>query len=179
MRRLRELDLPEPFHVDAFRADLSRRTGRPIQLLALGLPPGSPCGLWLSTESTEYVIYQRDTDPLHREHIILHELSHLCCDHRASTVLSEELSRSLFSHLDDTLVRSVLGRSHYTLEQEREAELMASLILHRRRGRTRRFRQSHTTASEPAEDATLSADADAAVIARIERTLQQPGRDWA
>ncbi|MBA0126097.1 hypothetical protein H0B56_11150 [Haloechinothrix sp. YIM 98757] len=168
-RRLRELEIPDPFDLDRFCASLSERTGRPIRLLALELSPSSPCGMWLSTATTDYVIYQSATDPLHQEHIVLHELSHIACAHSATSVLRTDTAERLLPHLDGDMVHSVLARSHYTQDQEREAELMASLILHRAR------RDSWAEAT-PARRVQLSAEDDARIAARIERSLQNPVR---
>ncbi len=42
------------------------------------------CGLWLGTDNADYVFYEARTAPLHREHIILHEIGHVLCDHHRS-----------------------------------------------------------------------------------------------
>ncbi|SNR52430.1 hypothetical protein SAMN06265360_108163 [Haloechinothrix alba] len=168
-KRLRELELPDPFDLDRFCASLSERTGRPIRLLALELSPPGPCGMWLCTATTDYVIYQSATDPLHQEHIVLHELSHIACAHSATSVLRADTAERLLPHLDGDMVHSVLSRSHYTQEQELEAELMASLILHRARKDSR-------AKAKPDRRVPLSAEDDARIAARIERSLQTPVR---
>jgi hypothetical protein len=87
----------------------------------------------VATAATDLICYERVTTPPHQEHIILHELGHLLCDHRASAALAAQVERLLPS-LDPEMVRRVLGRAGYSCAEEREAELLATLI--RQRART-------------------------------------------
>lgn len=161
--------MPDPFDVRALCDRIGQARGRPIHLLPLALPTGSPCGLWLSTSSAEYVVYEERTSPLHREHIVLHELGHLLCDHEAAPVLGEDVSRLLLPNLDPRMVARVLGRTHYTAEEEQEAEMIASMILQRaRRGVPAPVRRTGPVPPHPS-------DHDGAdVVARIESSLEHP-----
>ncbi|MFJ9952649.1 hypothetical protein [Kitasatospora sp. NPDC091207] len=103
----------------------------------------------ISTDRADYIGYAVDTTALHQQHIVLHEIGHLLCGHTGSTGvaggtggtggtggvggvgLSTTVSRALAPRLPEELVRRVLGRSVYTERQEQEAELVASLALHR------------------------------------------------
>lgn len=129
--RLDELDLPRPFDVRRLCADLGRRRGRPVELVEMTLPAGAPSGLWLSTGQRDYIVYEHATSPLHQEHIILHELSHLLCGHTGGSRLSAEHASRLFPQLDSAMIRRVLGRAGYPSEEEQEAEMLASMILRR------------------------------------------------
>jgi hypothetical protein len=129
--RLDELDLPRPFDVRTLCADLGRRRGRPVELVEMALPAGAPSGLWLSTGQRDYIVYEQATSPLHQEHIILHEVSHLLCGHTGGSMLSEEHISHLFPQLDPGMIRRVLGRAGYSSEEEQEAEMLASMILRR------------------------------------------------
>lgn len=129
--RLDELDLPRPFDVRALCADLGRRRGRPVELVEMTLPPGAPSGLWLSTGERDYIVYEHATSPLHQEHIILHELSHVLCGHTSVSTLGQERASGLFPQLDPGMIRRVLGRAGYPSEEELEAEMLASMILRR------------------------------------------------
>jgi hypothetical protein len=84
---LRDVSVPSPFDVRAFTATVSSRRGRPIHLLPKSARLG-PCGVWLAMPSADYVFFENATSPLHREHIILHELGHLLRNHapRSSTI---------------------------------------------------------------------------------------------
>ncbi|MEU7905251.1 hypothetical protein [Actinoplanes sp. NPDC049118] len=154
---VRDLDIPSPFDVHEFCRRLGDKRGRPILLLPMDLPPDSPCGLWMSTERQDYVFYQKATSGPHQLLIILHEIGHLLCDHRIGPVLSDELSTLLAPDLDPALIKSMLGRSHYSQESEHEAETVATLIL----GEVSRFAPEQTS-EVPAEVAD--------VVGRISRS---------
>nr|BFF00740.1 hypothetical protein GCM10020241_24150 [Streptoalloteichus tenebrarius] len=161
-QQVRALDMPEPFDVRALCERIGRVRGRVIHLLPLAMPTGGPCGLWISTRTAEYVLYEERTSPLHQEHIVLHELGHLLCEHEAAPVLGEDASRLLLPHLDPRMVARVLGRTHYTAEEEQEAEMIASMILQRaRRG-----------GPAPAPPAGAVPPEEAGVVARIESSLE-------
>jgi hypothetical protein len=151
-RRLAELDLPDPFDVRRLCAAVAQRRGRPITLLGLALPPEGPYGLWIALRGRDCIVYEAATSPLHQEHIIVHELSHLLLGHNGSSQLSDHQVGRLFPRLDPEMVRRVLGRSDYSTLQEREAELLASMIV-------QRAERSRGRSSLP----------DPAVAARLER----------
>jgi hypothetical protein len=94
------------------------------------MPSGvdTPCGLWLSTPKADYVFHQVATSPLHQEHIILHELSHMIFDHAAVREPAEGPRTRLLPALDPDMVATILARTSYTSEQEQEAETLADLI---------------------------------------------------
>ncbi|WP_285742175.1 hypothetical protein [Lentzea sp. NBRC 105346] len=120
------LALPEPFSVDALVDSIAALRNRPIHLFAL--PPGmvvNACGLWIATESHDEIYVEEKTTPLHREHILLHEIGHILCDHESGEDVP--LARFL-PDLSPELVERLLARTNYTSEQEQEAELVASLI---------------------------------------------------
>jgi IrrE N-terminal-like domain len=127
--RLAELDLPRPFDVKVLCERVGRRRDRSIVLLGMTLPADAPRGLWISTERKDYIVYERATSPLHQDHIILHELAHLLCDHTGALEFGEEHAHRLFPTLDPELVARVLGRTAYTSEEEQEAEILASMML--------------------------------------------------
>ncbi|WP_327674420.1 ParH-like protein [Kitasatospora sp. NBC_00458] len=125
------IPLPEPFGIAELSESLARLRGRPIELIPLSGPAPSPCGVLISTDRADYIGYAVDTTALHQQHIVLHEVGHLLCGHTGGAGLSTAVSRTLAPALSEELVRRVLGRSVYTDRQEQEAELVASLTLHR------------------------------------------------
>jgi hypothetical protein len=125
------LELPDPFEATVFIAALARTRGRPITLMPLSLPPHTPCGLLVSTDSSDYIVYAADTTYLHQQHILLHEAAHLICGHDATSPAVSPAAQVLAPHLPPGLVQRVLGRAVYAEPQEQEAELVASLILTR------------------------------------------------
>jgi len=138
-RRVEQLELPEPFDAEAFIGALARERGRSIDLLPVAGLPDLPCGLVVTIRDSDWIVYRADTTRLHREHILLHEGAHILCGHseRGDDTSMIAAARTLMPHLSAELVRGVLGRTAYTDPDEREAEVVASLILHRVRRRDR------------------------------------------
>jgi hypothetical protein len=160
-QRLRDLSIPQPFDLELLCADVAATRGRPIRLLPMTLPGSGPCGLWLAGEQADYIVYQEATSRLHQEHIVLHEIGHLLCRHRVSSVTDGHLD-AVFPHLNPETVRKILARSRYATEEEREAELIATLILQRAQRAPRTPR-----ALDPAS---------AAILARLEASIDPSGR---
>ncbi len=116
------------------------------------------CGLWAAAPSRDYVLYESDTSPVHQAHIILHELAHLILGHRSAHVLDPDVMLSLLPDLDPTMLETVLQRARYDTNEEREAEVLASLLLRR------------LTPGEPAS--TMVDNDERAVLSRLGRSLE-------
>ncbi|MEU2263864.1 hypothetical protein ABZ557_27145 [Streptomyces sp. NPDC019645] len=87
------------------------------------------CGLWVELDNADCIFYEASTSPLHRDHIVLHEISHMLLGHStaAGTDPGADLGK-LFTSIDPSTVRSVLGRANFSSPQEREAEQLATRI---------------------------------------------------
>ena len=133
---LRDVALPDPFTVADFCAAVSDRRGRALRLLPKQTRVG-PCGVWLALPGLDYIFYEDATSQLHREHIILHELGHVLCDHQPTEVIDDEVLSQLLPSLDPLVVRRVLGRTTYTAVEEQEAEMLAALVRERVERRVR------------------------------------------
>ncbi|MEU9416628.1 hypothetical protein [Streptomyces sp. NPDC051000] len=122
---LGHLDLTHPFSLDGLCARMAEQRGRPIRLhpLPKEAAESGVCGLWVGTARVDYVFYEAQTTPLHREHIVLHELGHILFGHH-----------SLEGEESDGRAPVVLGRTNYTTRQEQEAEMLASMIRMRAAG---------------------------------------------
>ena len=135
---LREVAIPEPFALDRFCAALAERRGRPIVLRPVAGVGSRLTGLWLALADppVDVIVYEARTTPLHQQHIVLHELGHLLAGHAPGASVAGT-ARLLFPDLDPDSVRRALERGSYSSSEEREAELLASLILLRatRQGR--------------------------------------------
>ncbi|MFF8731193.1 regulator component [Streptomyces sp. NPDC015171] len=117
--------------LDAVRERVEELRGRPLVLRELPEQAAATgaCGLWLGTDHADYVFYEARTAPLHREHIILHEIGHVLCDHhRSLTEDGAEPADRLLHGLRPHLVRRLMARTSYTTTEEQEAEMIASLI---------------------------------------------------
>ncbi|MDF3291649.1 hypothetical protein [Streptomyces silvisoli] len=122
--------LPRPFSVAALCRQLSERRGRPLHLhmLPAEVATAGACGLWLATETDDHIFFERRTTRPHQDHIILHEIAHLLFDHHSAGARDGGALGGLLPDLDLRLVRRLLARTSYTTDQEREAEMLASLI---------------------------------------------------
>jgi hypothetical protein len=128
-RRLDGITIPHPFDLDAFCAVVAEHRGRRLHLHPVpGLSVNSPCGIWIAVASADYVFYDPNTSRLHAEHIVLHEIGHMLSDHATGIDVGGGALARLLPDLDPSTVTRVLGRVSYTTTQEREAEMLASLI---------------------------------------------------
>ena len=155
------LDFPSPFHLRAFCDRLQEQRGRPISLRPVALPPGSPSGLCISTQATDYIFYEVSTSPLHQEHIVLHEIGHLVWGHQATIAGSEQILGLLLPSLDPRVVTCMLGRGECTGVTEQQAELVATLIMRR-------------VARRSPGATPLAPGGDAETITRLRQTLEDP-----
>jgi hypothetical protein len=127
---LRGLELPRPFTIESLCGVVSERRGRPLRLIPKATNAG-PCGLWVAFDDLDCVFYEPGTSELHRDHIITHELGHLLCEHEKGQIEDAGLLQALFPHLSPALVSQVMGRTTYSVREEQEAELFATLVLER------------------------------------------------
>jgi hypothetical protein len=127
---LRDLDLPSPFDVDVFCKSLAARRGRPIWLCPLPLGPGVS-GLWARGPTDDYIAYDERAAPTLQAQIKLHEACHIVCGHKPLVLSEVEVSSLFFPDLLPQMVRHFLQRGGCSTVEEREAELLASLILER------------------------------------------------
>lgn len=156
--RLRDVELPVPFDVQSFCRSLAARRSRPLLLRPMASKAG-PCGLWVAGPTADHIFYEQETSPLHQDHIILHEASHLVCGHQAAPVSETEFSRLLFPNLEPEMVKAVLARAAYSMEDELEAEMLASLIMER--------------ASAGTPSGTLAENAETeGILSRLEASLE-------
>lgn len=128
--------IPVPFDLDVFLDRLEADRGRPIYLVPfVRRSNSSTCGLWVARAEDDIVYHEEATSPLHQDHIILHEVGHMVCEHSGTGALPGELAEALVGTLPRSVIDTVMGRSIYSSQEEQEAELFASLLL-RRAGRS-------------------------------------------
>jgi hypothetical protein len=127
-------EIPDPFDVDMMFRALGEQRGREIHLVPWQLPVGSPCGLWVSTASGEYLFYEQATTQAHQDQIKLHEMGHMLLGHGVSQPLGTSMARKLMAQrllpdIDPQMIHQVLGRTRYSEPEERKAETFASVVL--------------------------------------------------
>jgi hypothetical protein len=139
-RLLNELDIRPPLDVAELCKRVGEQRGRPIRLLGHPIPVPGPFGVWIATETADYILYQAETSKSHQRHIILHELGHILAGHSSDqdddSLLADlypdvepDTLRSKYPDLEPDAVRRALRRTSYDTEHEREAETVATIIL--------------------------------------------------
>ncbi|MHC0429454.1 regulator component [Streptomyces sp. O3] len=145
--RVAALRLPHRFNTRDLCDAVAALRGRPILLRPLSTLGAidAPCGIRLETPEVDLLFYEEGTSTLHQNHILAHEVSHIICDHPGSLELgADALAAVGFS---PTLVQRMNGRTSYSTDDEREAEMMATVI------RQRVYRGRELPPSEPAQGA--------------------------
>ncbi|MFJ8442816.1 hypothetical protein [Kitasatospora griseola] len=156
------LDIPVPFTVEKLCDSIAARRGRPIHIHAIeheGSSNDVPCGAWIALENSDHIFVENATSPLHRSHIILHELCHMLLGHSCLPTNEHEASVDISGRrrsLADVLsveewagfpinrIVSLLGRTSYTHADEQAAEGLAGVL-------ARRIRQSEEAAERPSD----------------------------
>ncbi|MFC7614934.1 hypothetical protein ACFQV2_16845 [Actinokineospora soli] len=121
---LADLRLPDRADLAALCEHLSQVRGRPLQVVPVAMHAEQPCGMWVATRDRDWVFVDADTTAAHQEHIVLHEIAHMICEHDGG----DHDAASLFPDIDPGLVRAMLARTTYSDEQEQQAEVMAYLL---------------------------------------------------
>ncbi|WP_455354827.1 hypothetical protein [Streptomyces sp. SYSU K217416] len=152
------LDIPRPFDLDVLCARIAAQRGRPLRLVPLeGAPDGSmPCGVWVATSSADLIFYEPATSALHKLQIVLHELAHLLLGHGAPDAEQPAYAGRLLGEsvwtgspgpdgartgsadanedededdeIDLEQVLHILGRTSYSDSEEKDAELLATIL---------------------------------------------------
>lgn len=142
------LHLPHRFSTRELREAIAARRGKPITLKPLSTlgAVDAPCGIRVETPSVDVLFYEEGTSVHHQRHILTHELCHVYCDHPGSLEVDANTARAL--GVNPTLVMRMSGRTSYSTTDERQAEMMASVI----RRRIYRDRESPSLQPEKGPD---------------------------
>ncbi len=124
---IRQLAVPPNSDTEALRSRVEALRGRPIRLVGAA-ERNLPCGIWVETDRADLVFYAQGTGPAHQRHIIAHELAHIALGHTGAEV-TEHAAELLFRSVKPAAVLRMLNRAGYDTGQEREAELLATLLL--------------------------------------------------
>lgn len=141
--RVDRLRLPYRFGTRELREAITTLRGKPIILRPLSTLGAidAPCGIRVETAQADLLFYEEVTSVHHQRHILTHELCHVYCDHPGSLEVDAETAHAL--GINPTLVMRMSGRTSYSTADEREAEMMASII------RQRVYRERDTPSRDP------------------------------
>ncbi|QKW53569.1 regulator component [Streptomyces buecherae] len=141
------LRLPHRFSTRELRDAVAELRGKPIVLRPLSTlgAVDAPCGIRVETPSADLLYYEEGTSVHHQRHILAHEISHVYCDHPGSLTVDADAAQSI--GVSPTLVMRMSGRTSYSTADEREAEMMATVI------RQRIYRERESPSRQPAKGA--------------------------
>jgi hypothetical protein len=161
--KLYEVALPVPFKIEAFCEAVAAHRGRPLNLVPMQVDVEGehPFGLWIATEDEDWVCYQEDTAPLHRDVIVLHETAHMLLGHRSDMVMPLEELAEILPNVKHRAVRTMLARRLYSSQEETDAEQMAMLMIERS---SHQHQRTHTCDQW---------------IRRLSEALQSPRERWS
>jgi hypothetical protein len=135
---LASIDIPHPFGIEVFcdRIAAQRVVARSIYTASPGVSgTDAPCGVWIATEKPDHIFHEAATNPLHQDHIILHEIGHMLLGHRSILDGVHTAGGGFFPDIDPVTVVSLLTRASYGTEDERDAARLAAA----HRGQSRRL----------------------------------------
>ncbi|MET7775076.1 regulator component [Streptomyces mirabilis] len=137
------LRLPHRFSTRELREAITMLRGKPIILKPLSTLGSidAPCGIRLETPEADLLYYEEGTSVHHQRHILTHELCHVYCDHPGSLEVDADTAHAL--GVNPTLVMRMSGRTSYSTADEREAEMMATII------RQRIYRERESPSRQP------------------------------
>ena len=131
----RELPIPVPWHRDTFIANIAGLRSRPIRLVPTDTAAldGGPCGLWLNGVDEDVILHEVGTSDYHIDQIVCHEIGHMLLGHGQGVGGADDDAFAavdqLLPDIDPATVRAVLGRSDFRADQERDAEMFASMVM--------------------------------------------------
>ncbi|MBO0897390.1 MULTISPECIES: hypothetical protein [Arthrobacter] len=85
------------------------------------------CGLWIPRENADVVYHSATKGTLHRQQLILHELSHMVLRHDESVEASWQ-GVKVFQELSGEVVAKALARGDFRSDLEAAAEHLADLL---------------------------------------------------
>ncbi|MGA2829209.1 MAG: DUF6545 domain-containing protein, partial [Streptosporangiaceae bacterium] len=124
---IRQLDPPAPFTLDGFRNRLEQHCHRTIRMISTAMPPGAPSGVWLQTDSADFLFYEEQTSAFHQAHIVASLAARILLAGPAGAAVSQQL----VPNVDVQSQRLFPGARIGDTVSDSEAEAFAFKILQR------------------------------------------------
>jgi hypothetical protein len=131
----RGLPIPVPWHRDTFIANIAGLRNRSIRLVPTDTAAldGGPCGLWLNGDDEDVILHEMGTSDYHIDQIVCHEIGHMLLGHgQGNGGAADDTFAALdqlLPDIDPATVRAILGRTDFRADQERDAEMFASMVM--------------------------------------------------
>jgi hypothetical protein len=106
-------------NVDTLIAHIAADRERPIEAVAWEMPTGY-FGARVATPCCDYIIYERNTPPIHQDHIKCHELAHILARHRTGVI---DLDAPIGQILLSVVVNHYRGDSKNELYSQAASEM--------------------------------------------------------
>jgi hypothetical protein len=121
--------LPETWTTAELLDIVARHRGRPIEVSYVDpdLLVGGPCGMLLVTKDVDHLLVAAHGPTEHQDHVVLHEVAHMLLHHTCKPS-SPQFLRTLMPTLDPGAVLQVLCRTTFDTDDERAAELLATML---------------------------------------------------
>ncbi len=122
------LQLPVHVTLDSLIRHVERMRRRPIVIVESEKLTGKKiCGLWIPREDVDVVYHSATKGTLHRQQLILHELSHMILRHDERAEASWQ-GVKVFQELSGEVVAKALARGDFRSDLEAAAEHLADLL---------------------------------------------------
>lgn len=122
------LQLPAHVTLESLIGHIEELRGRPIKIVqSENLSGKTICGLWIPREHTDVVYHSAARGKLHRQQMILHELSHMILRHDEYQEATWQ-GVSVFRELSGEMVAKALARGDFRSDLEAAAEHLADLL---------------------------------------------------
>lgn len=122
------LQLPAHVTLESLIRHIEELRGRPIKIVqSENLSGKAICGLWIPREHADVVYHSAARGKLHRQQMILHELSHMVLRHDENQEATWQ-GVSVFRELSGETVAKALARGDFRSGLEAAAEHLADLM---------------------------------------------------
>jgi hypothetical protein len=111
--------------IESMARSVSLTRSRPIRLQAQGLRPLGVSGAWLLMADQDLILFESETSRRHQAQIVAHELGHMLCGHPGAQLPQTNGNVDFL----DRAARHMLARHGYEATDERDAEIVADLLL--------------------------------------------------
>lgn len=115
---LRSLAIAAQLSIDGIRVELQHYCARTIELRPTVTDSGTPSGIWLRTDSADYLSYEGQTSPFHQTHILLLLAARLLLNNGSGTSFDPRL----VPDLRPEMVRLILGDDTQITQTEDDVE---------------------------------------------------------
>ncbi|TYC96604.1 hypothetical protein FQ377_13850 [Arthrobacter echini] len=128
MQAFVQLSLPAYLTLELLLAHVERIRGRRLVIMETSKLTGKKiCGLWIPRDDVDVVYHSATHGPLHRQQMILHEISHMILRHDELPDATWQ-GIKVFQQISGEVVSKALARGDFRSDLEATAEYLADLL---------------------------------------------------